>query len=94
MRKSSEIIKIIEAEHLGGFVLKFIFSNGVTQSVDFEAFLRNSQHPHIQKYLDQKYFRNFRLLNGELMWGDFDLIFPIMDLYRNSISRDAAAARG
>ncbi len=23
---------------------------------------------------------------GELMWGDFDLIFPIMDLFQNSIS--------
>jgi len=54
--------------------------------VDFEPFLRSSQHPDISKYLDLKRFRSFQCKNGELMWGDFDLIFPIADLYRNSIT--------
>ena len=30
---------------------------------------------------------------GELMWGDFDLIFPIMDLYQNSIWPRVSASR-
>ena len=29
--------------------------------------------------------KGYSLIDGELMWGDFDLIFPVMDLYHNSI---------
>ena len=82
---SSKVIKIKKAEYLGECTLKLWFSDGKTQSVDFKPFLENSQHPDIQKYLSRKYFTKYSVEDGELMWGDFDLMFPIMDLYQNSI---------
>ena len=90
MKGSSKIIKIKKVEYLGGCALKLWFSDGVTQSIDFESFLKNSQHPDIQKYVSSKYFTQYSLKDGELMWGDFDLIFPIMDLYKNSIGPRAS----
>jgi Protein of unknown function (DUF2442) len=90
VKRSSKIIKIKKAEYLGGCALKLWFTDGMTQSVDFEPFLRNSLHSDIQKYLDRKHFTKFSLKDGELMWGDFDLIFPIMDLYKNSIGSRAS----
>lgn len=91
MKSSSKSIAIKKVEYLGGCSLKLWFSDGVTQSIDFEPFLKNSQHPAIQKYLSRKYFTKYDLNGGELMWGDYDLIFPIMDLYKNSISQVASS---
>jgi hypothetical protein len=85
MMRPSKEIKIKRAEYIGECTLKLWFSDGMTQSIDFEPFLKNSQHPDIQKYLSRKYFTKYSIKDGELMWGDFDLIFPIMDLYKNSI---------
>jgi hypothetical protein len=90
MKRTSKVIKIEKAEYLGECILQLLFSDGVTQRVDFEPFLKKSQHPEIQKYLQRKYFKKYTLNDGELMWGDFDLIFPIIDLYKNSIESRAS----
>ena len=29
--------------------------------------------------------KRFALNDGDLMWGDYDLIFPVMDLYHSAI---------
>jgi len=86
MKTKSNIIKIINAKFLEKYKLKISYSDGTEQIVDFEPFLRHSQHPEVQKYLNAQKFKNFTLSDGDLMWGDFDLIFPIMDLYENKIA--------
>ena len=43
-------------------------------------------------YLDPKRFASFRIEYGELVWGDYDLCFPIMDLHRNDLSHGMAQA--
>jgi hypothetical protein len=40
-------------------------------------------------------FSTFRIEYGELVWGDYDLCFPVIDLYRNRLehrSRQEEAA--
>jgi hypothetical protein len=61
------------------------FSDGVQQVINFEPFLQASQNPQIRKYLDSAQFADFRVENGDLVWGDFGLCFPIADLYENRI---------
>jgi hypothetical protein len=85
MKAHSKEIKIALAEYVGGYRLHLMFSDGHEQTVDFGPFLKGSLHPEIRKYLKSETFRRFRVDNGELMWGDFDLIFPVMDLYTNSV---------
>ena len=79
------VLKIESAKYLGGHRLMLTFSDGKEQAVDFGQFLENSRHPEIRKFLDLKKFKRFRIANGDLMWGDFDLVFPIMDLYVNNL---------
>ena len=79
------ILKIIDAKYIGSFTLRLKFSDGRCHEVDFQPFLENSAHPDVRKYLNQKKFKNYSLKDGELMWGDFDLIFPVADLYKKSV---------
>lgn len=78
-------MEIQAVEPIGDCVLRLRFSDGRTVAVDFGPFLRNSQHPDIRKYLDGQLFKSYRLEDGDLMWGDFDLCFPIADLYEGRI---------
>lgn len=78
-------IQIVSAKHINEYRLQISFSDSSEQIIDFKPFLTSSQHPEISKYLDTNLFQTFSIENGDLMWGDFDLIFPIHDLYTNSI---------
>ena len=82
MRKSIKSIKIKLTED---YKLSIIFSDKKKQIIDFEPFLKKSSHSEVRKYLEKKYFKKIHIKNGDLMWGDFDLIFPIADLYKNQI---------
>lgn len=86
-------IKIKNAEHVVAHKLALFFSDGKQQVVDFGPFLQNSLHPEIRKYLRPKKFKQFAIENGELMWGDFDLVFPVMDLYENKLDRKRKSVR-
>lgn len=83
--KTSPNLQIINLKYVEGYKLWLEFSDGKTQAVDFEPFLSASLHPEIEKYLKLQNFKKFKLENGELMWGDYDLIFPIIDLYENRL---------
>jgi hypothetical protein len=54
--------------------------------VDFGPFLKNSEHPSIRAHLVLKRFKNFTVEDGVLHWNDFDLVFPMADLYEGKIS--------
>ncbi len=79
-------ISIIKVKYLKDYTLLLNFSDGKEVQISFQDFLESAKHPDIKKYLDLKKFKSFTLDNGELMWGDFDLIFPIADLYKGDIS--------
>ena len=44
-----------------------------------------SRHPAVQAYHDRKRFRKFTIEDGFLHWNDFDLVFPMADLYEGKI---------
>jgi hypothetical protein len=79
------IYKITKVEIVKDYTLKISFSDGVVQIIDFGKFLKKSNHPEIKKFLDLKKFHSFNLKSGELMWGDYELLFPIADLYEGKI---------
>lgn len=82
-------IKITTVEHVRDYTLKFYFNDGKIQEVDFTRFLEHSQHPEISKYLDINLFKQYELIDGDIIWNDYDLVFPIWDLYTNSIMPNA-----
>jgi len=73
------------AEHAGDFTLRLAFNDGTVRTIDFGPFLRQSRNPLIQAYLDPIAFSKFAVKDGDLIWGDYDLCFPIADLYEGRI---------
>jgi hypothetical protein len=53
--------------------------------VDFKPFLAHSCHPAIRQYLDESKFKQFEIVDGNLNWNDYELIFPVADLYEGKI---------
>lgn len=78
-------LKIDSAKYLSDYVIRIKFNDGYEKIVDFKPFLSKSLHPAIKKYLDEDKFSNFSLINGNINWNDYDLIFPIPDLYSGKI---------
>ena len=79
-------IEVLKAEWIRDYLLEIRFTDGKIQKVDFEQFLKNSKHPEIQKYLEFELFKKFEIRDGNLDWNDFDLIFPVSDLYAGKIT--------
>lgn len=80
-------INITAAQQIGDYVLRLSFDDNTAQTVDFKPFLTRSRHPDIRVFLEPARFAAFRIQYGELVWGDYDLSFPIIDLYRNQLDR-------
>jgi len=82
---TDKIINIISADLVGDYRIRLGFDDGTAQTVDFRSFLTASLHPDIRCWLDPARFSSFRIEYGELIWGDYDLCFPVIDLYRNDL---------
>ena len=80
-----EVINITTVEYLGEYRLRFLFDDTTQRVVDFAQFLRKSVHPDIRKWLEPEAFRSYRLEYGEVVWGDYELCFPVADLYTGII---------
>ena len=75
------MIEVEDAQYMEPYKLMLRFSNGMKRVVDFEPFLTTSTNPLIRKYLNLSNFQNFVLEYGNLHWNDYDLCFPVADLY-------------
>ena len=82
---SSASINIVSASQAGEYRIRLVFDDNKVQEVDFHPFLVHSHHPDIRAYLTPERFLTFRVDHGDLVWGDYELCFPIIDLYRNTI---------
>ncbi|MGA3179762.1 MAG: DUF2442 domain-containing protein [Verrucomicrobiota bacterium] len=78
-------LAISEARYVSGYKIRLTFNDGTVRIMDFEPFLRKSSNPDITQYRQLRKFKSFRLDYGDLMWGDYEMIFPIADLYRGEI---------
>ena len=79
------MIAIEQAEYVEDYVLRLRFSDGQQKLIDFGPFLQQSHHPCIRRYLDKEMFRQFIVADGDLLWHDYDLCFPIIDLYEGRL---------
>jgi hypothetical protein len=80
-----DFIQIKSARYIGDFAIRVSFSDGFNRLVDFKPFLEISLHPSIRTYLDEAKFKNYEIVDGNLNWNDYDLIFPIEDLYEGKL---------
>ncbi|QJR82158.1 DUF2442 domain-containing protein [Alteromonas pelagimontana] len=79
-------IAILSASYAREYKIDISFSDGTQQQVDFGPFLKLATNPITRRYLDMNQFRKFRIMDGELDWNDFELCFPVSQLYVGKIS--------
>ncbi|HTH83684.1 MAG TPA: DUF2442 domain-containing protein [Mucilaginibacter sp.] len=84
--ESIDVLEVKAANYIGDYAIRISFSDGSEKLVNFKSFLMKSVHPSISKYLDEKQFLQFKIIAGNLNWNDYDLIFPVHDLYEGAIS--------
>lgn len=89
---TNQYIEVTEAKYVSGYKLRLSFNDGTVRIVDFGPFLKKAHNPDTTDYRDLKKFKGFHLNHGDLMWGDFQMIFPIMDLYQGNVLKGEVAA--
>jgi hypothetical protein len=76
---------IIADDQFDAFLVGAANVDGLEKEVDFGSFLREAKNPMARKYLDQNLFRNFKIDYGDIIWNDYEMCFPIWDLYDGKI---------
>lgn len=85
-------IQVTQATHIRDLILHIEFSNGASRIVDFAPFLLAHQHPQYNHYSDPDNFKNFKIEQGNIVWGkNWDLIFPIDQLYQGAVESAEAS---
>ena len=79
------VVYVIRARRVNAHTLRLVFSDGSSRVVDFRRFLATSANPQIRAFLDAKKFATFRVKDGDLVWGDWELCFPVADLYEGRV---------
>ena len=78
-------ISVLKATHITGHILKIEFSDSHVSVVDFAPFIFSDGHPDYDAYKDISRFLQFDLLDGNLSWDDYTMIFPVENLYENKL---------
>jgi len=79
------VISITKAEYLGDYKIKFKFSDETYKIIDFSSFLQNARNPMTKKYLNKTLFRKYSIQYGDIVWNDYEMCFPIWDLYQGKL---------
>ncbi len=87
------VLVLIEAEYIKDYRIKLVFSGNEERIINFEPFLRFSTNPMTRKFLDINEFKKFTIEFGDLVWNDYEMCFPIIDLYEDNILKNIPSNR-
>lgn len=77
---------VTKACYLNAYSLEITFKDSHVAVVDFGPFLHSDIPLYIKAYLEVSKFKNFKIENGNVVWGeDWDLVFPREQLYNGKI---------
>ncbi len=79
------VLEVENTFYLGDYQIRLNFSDGKNKTINFEEFLTEAENPMTKKFLNKDLFKNFKIEYGDLVWNDFELCFPIWDLYEGKI---------
>jgi len=82
---ADQIIEVVNAEHVDGYRVALLFADGTQRVVDFAPFLSRARNPMATQYRDLEKFKQFKIVNGNLNWNDYEMIFPVAQLYAGTI---------
>lgn len=80
-------IKIIDAKYFGNGIVEITFNDKHFEYINVSKFIKDNPHPQYNKYLDEKKAKQFKLENGNIVWGkNWDLVFAINDIYSGKLN--------
>lgn len=82
---TTRYLEITGAKYVSGYKIRLTFNDGTVRVMDFGPFLAKARNPDTTDYRNLRRFKSFRIEDGDLIWGDLQMIFPIMDLYKGEI---------
>jgi hypothetical protein len=80
-----QVFTVTSADYLSGYKLRITFSDGTSRIVDCAGFLNNAPHPSLKKYHSIARFKKFKVCNGNINWNNYEMIFPIENLYKGKV---------
>ena len=81
----TEYLEIKQAKYVSDYKIRLTFNDRTVRVIDFGPFLSAARNPDTTDYRDRKKFKAFRIEDGDLVWGDFQMMFPILSLHRGEI---------
>lgn len=78
-------LEVINVEQLDTHTLKITFNDSHISTINFLPYITNNKNEMVRDYIDSKLFNSYELVNGNVNWNDFDLIFAVEDLYKAEI---------
>lgn len=82
----SELL-VKSVRHKIGHILEIEFNDGHKENIDFAPFIFSNNHPDYEKYKSINEFLKFEIIDGNLNWDDYTMIFPVEDLYCNRLAK-------
>ena len=73
---------IKNAKYIGDYKIEIIFFDKTIKNIDLKNFLFKSKNPYIKKYQNQDLFKQFRIEDGEICWGDNEFDLNPLSIYR------------
>ncbi len=82
------ILEITDAEYIKDYKIKLTFSDNKERIINFEHFLEQAKNPMTRKFININDFKNFKIEYGDLVWNDYEMCFPIIDLYEDNLLKE------
>jgi len=76
---------VVSATHLKGHCLEVEFSDGSQRLINFDPFLKRFRHPDLDRYKKISEFKKFKIIDGNINWHDYNMIFEPESLYKGEI---------
>ena len=73
---------IQKAEYLEGYQLKVYFTDGAIKTINLHAFLMASRNHLIRKFRNIDLFKQFRVEDGVICWGENEFDLNPMKIYK------------
>ena len=81
-----ESLLVNKATYIEGYRISVEFNDGKNKIIDFGPFLATKKELYVEEEVIISTFKKFHIEKGNLVWGkEWDLIFPIHQLYKGEI---------
>lgn len=81
-------LSVDAVKHITGHILEIQFNDGHKTMLDFAPFIFSVGHPDYERYKTVEKFLEYELIDGNLNWDDYTMIFPVEDLYTGKIIKN------